>query len=338
RLNTMKTSFSICLVPFLAVAFAHTFEPSLDEAWLNWKSFHNKEYAEDEGNFRRMVWEKNLKRIQLHNLEHSMGKHTYQLGMNHFGDLTTDEFQQFMNQVHRLEMMNSTRKEHASAGPKPFRLPQSIDWRAKGYVTPVKNQRACGSCWAFSAVGALEGQTFKKTGKLISLSEQNLVDCSNAEGNHGCKGGLMEFAFNYVQSNGGIDTEDYYPYTAQEGTCKYNPNYSPTTCHGFRFVARGNEIALAEAVATVGPISVAIDAKQLSFQFYRSGVYYEPNCKNIDINHGVLIVGYGTENGHNYWIVKNSFGLWWGDKGYIKMSKDRGNNCGIANYAVYPLV
>ncbi|XP_060702249.1 procathepsin L-like [Hemiscyllium ocellatum] len=335
-LNTMKTSFSICLLPFLAVAFVHTFEPSLDEAWLNWKSFHNKEYAEDEGNYRRMVWEKHLKQIQLHNLEHSMGKHTYQLGMNHFGDLTTDEFQQFMNQVHRLEMMNSTRKEHA--GPRPFRLPQSIDWRAKGYVTPVKNQYACGSCWAFSAVGALEGQTFKKIGKLISLSEQNLVDCSNAEGNHGCNGGLMEFAFNYVQSNGGIDTEDYYPYTAKEGTCKYNPNYSPTTCHGSRFVARGNETALAEAVATVGPISVAIDAKQPSFQFYRSGVYYEPNCKSIDINHGVLVVGYGTENGHNYWIVKNSFGLWWGDKGYIKMSKDRGNNCGIANYAVYPLV
>ncbi|XP_078411792.1 procathepsin L-like [Cetorhinus maximus] len=334
----MKASFcSVCLVAsFLAVAFAYTLDPALDEAWLNWKSFHSKAYTEDEENYRRMVWEKNLKLIELHNLEHSMGKHSFQLGMNHFGDLTAEEFRQFMNQPHLFEMKNSTRKEHASTRPKPFRLPQSVDWRVKGYVTPVKNQKHCGSCWAFSAVGALEGQTYKKTGKLISLSEQNLVDCSNSEGNHGCNGGLMENAFNYVQSNGGIDTEDYYPYTAQEGTCKYNPSYSATTCHGSRFVSRGNEAALAEAVATVGPISVAIDAKHLSFQFYRSGVYYEPNCN--DINHGVLIVGYGSENGENYWIVKNSFGIWWGDKGYIKMSKDRNNNCQIATHAVYPLV
>ncbi|XP_072338901.1 procathepsin L-like [Scyliorhinus torazame] len=336
----MKASFlSICLVvSILAVALAHTHDPALDDAWLNWKSFHNKDYTEDEGNYRRMVWEKNLKLIQLHNLEHSMGKHLFQLGMNHFGDFTAEEFQHFMNQLHLLEMKNSTRKEPASTRPKPFRLPQSIDWRDKGYVTAVKNQGRCGSCWAFSAVGALEGQTYKKTGKLISLSEQNLVDCSNSEGNHGCNGGLMEYAFNYVQSNGGIDTEDYYPYTAKESTCKYNSKHSATTCHGSNFVARGNEVALAEAVATVGPISVAIDGKQHSFQFYRSGVYYEPNCNNFVINHGVLIVGYGSENGQNYWIVKNSFGLWWGDKGYIKMAKDRNNNCGIANYAIYPLV
>ncbi|XP_078054312.1 cathepsin L2-like [Mustelus asterias] len=337
----MKASFfSTCLaVSFLAVASVHTHDPTLDDAWLNWKSFHNKDYTEDEGNYRRMVWEKNLKLIELHNLEHSMGKHTFQMGMNHFGDLTSEEFNQFMNQLHLHEMKNSTRKEEpASARPKPSRIPQSIDWRSKGYVTDVKNQRHCGSCWAFSAVGALEGQTYKKTGKLISLSEQNLVDCSNSEGNHGCNGGLMGNAFNYVQSNGGIDTEVYYPYTATEGTCKYNPRYSATTCHGYRFATGGNEVELAEAVATIGPISVAIDAKQLSFQFYRSGVYYEPKCNNVEPNHGVLTVGYGSENGKNYWIVKNSFGKWWGDKGYIKMAKDENNNCGIANYAVYPLV
>ncbi|XP_067824170.1 procathepsin L-like [Heptranchias perlo] len=335
----MRTSFSICLVAsFLAVAFVHALDPELNEAWLNWKSFHNKQYMESENNYRRMVWEKNLQLIQLHNLEHSMGKHSFQLGMNHFGDLTVEEFHQFMNRLHLLEIKNSTRKEPASTGSKHFRLPTSVDWRDKGYVTPVKNQGHCGSCWAFSAVGALEGQNYKKTGKLISLSEQNLVDCSNPEGNHGCNGGLMENAFNYVQSNGGIDTEDSYPYTASESTCKYNPKNSAATCHGSRFVARGNEAALAQAVATVGPISVAIDAKQRSFQFYRSGVYYEPKCNNFVINHGVLAVGYGSQNGENYWIVKNSFGIWWGDKGYIKMAKDRNNNCGIANYPIYPLV
>uniref|UniRef100_UPI00398ECF69 procathepsin L-like n=1 Tax=Pristiophorus japonicus TaxID=55135 RepID=UPI00398ECF69 len=336
----MKASFlSVGLVAaFLAVASAHTFDPALHEAWLNWKSFHNKQYEENEGNYRRTVWEKNLQLIQLHNLEHSMGKHSFLMGMNQFGDFTVEDFHQFMNRLNLLLIKNSTRKESASARPKPLRLPNSVDWRAKGYVTPVKNQGQCGSCWAFSAVGALEGQTYKKTGKLISLSEQNLVDCSNSEGNFGCNGGLMEHAFNYVKLNGGIDTENYYPYTASEGTCNYNPKYSATSCHDYRFSAKGDETALAEAVATVGPISIAIDAKHSSFQFYRSGVYYEPNCNNFVINHGVLTVGYGSENGDNYWIVKNSYGIWWGDHGYIKMAKDRNNNCGVANYAIYPLV
>ncbi|XP_051894014.1 procathepsin L-like [Pristis pectinata] len=326
------------LAPFLAVAFANLHNPALDEAWLNWKSFHKKEYVGNEGSYRRTVWEKNLQLIELHNLEHSMGKHSFQMGMNHFGDLTTEEFNEVWNGFQAFEVKNSSRKEAASGGPKPFKLPQSVDWRAKGYVTEVKNQGYCGSCWAFSAVGALEGQTFRKTGKLISLSEQNLVDCSNSEGNHGCNGGLMHLAFNYVQSNNGIDTEKYYPYTARESTCKYNSIWRGTTCHGYRFVAWGSETALAEAVATVGPISVAIDAKHPSFQFYRSGVYYEPNCSSVNVNHGVLAVGYGSENGENYWLVKNSFGTGWGDHGYIKMAKDRSNNCAIATYAVYPLV
>lgn len=337
----MMKSLFICictLAPFLACAFANLHNPALDEAWLNWKSFHKKEYVGNEGDYRRTVWEKNLQLIELHNLEHSMGKHSFQMGMNHFGDLTAEEFNEFWNRLQAFEMKNSSRKEAASGGLKPFKLPQSVDWRTKGYVTKVKDQGHCGSCWAFSAVGALEGQTFRKTGKLISLSEQNLVDCSNPEGNHGCNGGLMHLAFNYVQSNNGIDTEDYYPYTASESTCKYNSRWRGTTCHGYRFVAQGNEKALAEAVATVGPISVAIDAKHSSFQFYRSGVYYEPNCSSFIANHGVLAVGYGSENGENYWLVKNSFGIWWGDKGYIKMAKDKNNNCAIANYAVYPLV
>ncbi|XP_078280249.1 procathepsin L-like isoform X2 [Rhinoraja longicauda] len=336
----MKPSFiSICLwAPFLAVVFGHMHDPALDEAWLNWKSFHKKEYVEIEGNYRRSLWEKNLRIIELHNLEHSMGQHSFLMGMNYFGDLTVEEFNEFWNRFRAFEMKNSTRKEAASGGPKPFKLPQSVDWRTKGYVTRVKNQGHCGSCWAFSAVGALEGQTFRKTGKLISLSEQNLVDCSNAEGNHGCNGGLMQFAFNYVQSNNGIDTEQYYPYIGSENRCKYNPGWNATSCHGYRFVPRGNEMVLAETVAIVGPISVAIDAKHISFQFYHSGVYYEPRCDSIDVNHGVLIVGYGSENGQKYWNVKNSFGILWGDRGYIKMARNRNNNCGIANYAIYPLV
>lgn len=336
----MKPSFlSICLwAPFLAVAFGHMHNPALDGAWLNWKSFHKKEYIEIEGNYRRSVWEENLQLIELHNLQHSMGQHSFQMGMNYFGDLTAKEFNEFWNRFHAFEMKDLIRKEAASGGPKPSKLPQSVDWRTKGYVTGVKNQGRCGSCWAFSAVGALEGQTFRKTGKLISLSEQNLVDCSNAEGNHGCNGGLMQYAFDYVQSNNGIDAEQYYPYIGSDGICKYNPGGNATSCHGSRYVRQGNETALAETVAVVGPISVAIDAKHSSFQFYQSGVYYEPRCNGFKVNHGVLVVGYGSENGQKYWNVKNSFGMNWGDHGYIKMARNMNNNCGIATYAIYPLV
>ncbi|XP_069784636.1 procathepsin L-like [Narcine bancroftii] len=336
----MKLTFtSICLLaPFLVLGFAHVHNPALDEAWLNWKTFHKKEYGEDENQYRRMVWEKNLQLIEQHNLEHSMGKHSFLMGMNHFGDFTAEEFSKFSNGFHEFEMKNLSWKEAASAGPKPFRLPLSVDWRTKGYVTGVKDQGHCGSCWAFSAVGSLEGQTFKKTQKLVSLSEQNLVDCSSAQGNHGCQGGLMQYAFNYILLNNGIDAESYYPYTGNDGTCKYNPKWRAASCYSFRFVGYRNETALAEAVAVVGPISAAIDARHKSFQFYKAGIYYEPECNNYEINHGVLIVGYGSENGKNYWIVKNSFGKWWGDYGYIKMAKDRNNNCGITNYAIYPLV
>jgi len=212
-----------------------------------------------------------------------------------------------------------------------------VNWVNKGAVTPIKNQGQCGSCWSFSATGSMEGQQFIKKNKLVSLSEQNLVDCSTAQGNDGCNGGLMDQAFQYVISNHGIDTEESYAYTATgPNACKFSSEHIGDTISGFQDVTSGSESAL-QTAADAQPVSVAIDAGHNSFQLYKGGVYYEPACSTSQLDHGVLVVGYGTDNSNTaYWLVKNSWGTDWGMNGYIQMSRNRNNNCGIATMASYP--
>uniref|UniRef100_UPI00398EC83F procathepsin L-like n=1 Tax=Pristiophorus japonicus TaxID=55135 RepID=UPI00398EC83F len=332
--------FVVCaLTCILAAVSSFTFDPALDEDWISWTSLHGKQYGKNEENWRRITWQKNLKKIERHNLEHSMGKHTFRMEMNHFGDMTSEEFNQIMNGFVQ-------RTPQSTNGPRLYQydvveVPQTIDWRGQGYVTKVKNQGCCGSCWAFSATGSLEGQIFKKTGQLISLSEQNLVDCSL--GNKGCHGGRVEEAFKHIQRNGGIDTETSYPYTGMGGQpCRYNPQYSAANCTGYKSIPEGSEPALAMAVALVGPVSVAVDASPLTFQFYHSGIYHDYMCSSSKVNHAVLVVGYGSygegQAVQNYWIIKNSWGENWGMNGYMLLAKNMNNQCGIASYAVYPLV
>ena len=255
--------------------------------------------------------------------------------MNEFGDLENNEFVQIYNGYKMRENSNSS--EVFVADPN-HKLAATVDWRDKGYVTKVKNQGQCGSCWAFSTTGSLEGQHFKSTGKLVSLSEQNLVDCSRKYGNEGCQGGLMDSAFKYIKANDGIDTEESYPYRAHNEKCRFKKNDVGATCTGYVDVPHKDEKALTEACSSVGPISVAIDASHNSFQFYHTGVYHEPKCSSTRLDHGVLVVGYGSEGEKDYYIVKNSWGGSWGDKGYIKMSRNKNNNCGIATQASYPKV
>jgi len=206
--------------------------------------------------------------------------------------------------------------------------------RAKGAVTGIKNQGQCGSCWAFSATGSTEGAWFLKNNKLVSLSEQQLVDCSGAYGNYGCDGGLMDSAFQYIIANKGIDTEDSYPYTAADGDCAFNPATVGATLASFKDITSQSETALQSAI-TARPVSVAIDASQSSFQFYSSGTYYEPSCSPTQLDHGVLAVGFDTDGG--FYIVKNSWGTDWGMSGYIQMSLGKNNNCGIATMSSYPV-
>ena len=197
----------------------------------------------------------------------------------------------------------------------------------------------CGSCWAFSAVASLEGQHFKASGKLVSLSEQNLVDCSQAQGNQGCNGGMMDQAFTYIKVNNGIDTEESYPYKAVDQTCKFNASDVGATDTGFIDITSGNEEDLETAIATVGPISAAIDSSHSSFQLYKNGIYNEPDCSSTQLDHGVTVVGYGADSsGAKFYIVKNMWGTSWGEQGYVMMSKNNDNNCGIATMSSFPTV
>ncbi|XP_022082007.1 cathepsin L1-like [Acanthaster planci] len=249
---------------------------------------------------------------------------------------TSSEFKKKMNGF----VMDKVPPEGMDTFTDISNLPTTVDWRKKGWVTGVKNQLQCGSCWAFSATGALEGQTFNRTGKLPSISEQNLVDCARklSYDCNGCEGGTMNGAFQYVHDNNGIDSESSYPYKARDGKCRFNPANVVATDKTHVLLPAKDEKALQKAVATIGPISVAIDASHMSFQLYNNGVYSEPQCSQTVLDHGVLAVGYGVEEGKDYWLVKNSWGKKWGMKGYIMMSRFENNQCGIATNASYPLV
>lgn len=285
-----------------------------------------------------------------HNQKYATQQSRFKMALNRFADMLPHEFVAVHNGFNKTALnarvadpaalQQTTRREAITfLAAANVELPATVDWRTKGAVTPVKDQGHCGSCWSFSATGALEGQHFRKTGVLVSLSEQNLVDCSTVYGNNGCNGGLMDYAFKYVKENGGIDTEKSYPYEQADETCRFSKKNIGATDKGFVDVPQGDEDKLKAAIATVGPVSVAIDASHESFQFYSEGVYDEPQCSPESLDHGVLAVGYGTdEDGHDYWLVKNSWGTTWGDKGYIKMTRNVENQCGIATSASYPLV
>ncbi|CAF0720018.1 unnamed protein product [Brachionus calyciflorus] len=306
-----------------------------DIQWNLFKSGYQKAYiAPREEARRRFIWETNMRFINRHNQEAENGRHKYFLAMNRYGDLTPREFRKKMNglKTRRLFDLDSYSKKILSGlsermlkiGPKN----NTIDWRTKGYVTPVKDQGMCGSCWAFSANAALEGQIFKKNGKLVDLSEQNLVDCSKNDENMGCNGGYMESAYKYIINNDGIESTQTYPYEGKDAQCRFKSDRVGAKMSNIVRLPSGNETALTEAVENIGPIAVAMDASRLSFQFYSTGIYHDPHCSPVNLNHGVTVVGYGSQGkGLDYYIVKNSWGETWGDKGYVLMARNMNNNC-----------
>ncbi|XP_062279172.1 cathepsin K-like [Scomber scombrus] len=306
-------------------------EASLDDQWEQWKIKHGRHYNEEE--YRRAIWEENKLKIEAHNQEAEQGKHSYRMGMNFFGDMTSKEMAEKM--TYHGEHPSNVRFDTEEKVDNGTFLPKSIDYRKRGMVTRVKNQGNCESCWAFSAAGALEGQLAKKTGQLLDLSVQNLIDCVTES--DGCDGGLMTDAFEYVQDNG-LNSEEVYPYAGKKQRCRYNRSAIAAQCKGFNRTQKWNESALAKALYEVGPVSVAINSS-FKFMYYDSGVFYNPECDKDYVDHAMLLVGYGeTAEGLKYWIVKNSYGESWGEEGYFRIVRDHGNHCGIASDASYPLM
>jgi cathepsin L len=318
----MKTFIALAVI--LGVAFALS-ESEYQSAFTFWMQQNQKSYHHDEFLNRYRIFRSNLDFVNNHQNK------TFTVALNKFADLTGAEFARIYLGT-RYTASGATVR-HTS----PVKaLPTHWNWATRGAVTGIKNQQQCGSCWAFSTTGSTEGCHFLTKKKLVSLSEQNLVDCSTSEGNQGCDGGLMTQAMQYIISNKGIDTESSYPYTAQDGTCVFKRSAVGATLTGFTNVNQGDENDL-QAKVYLGPTSVAIDASHSSFQFYSSGVYNEPDCSTSQLDHGVLAVGWGNDpTGGDYWIVKNSWGSDWGLSGFIWMSRNDNNQCGIATMATLP--
>jgi len=309
-----------------------------------WKQFSNfqdrfsRRYESlEETEHRFQIFRTNLRNIILHNLDQTQN---FTMGINQFTDLTPQEFKD--------QFVGGLRSEVGSYGCKSFSssasgAPSSIDWRQKGAVTSVKDQGQCGSCWTFSSTGAVEGAWAISTGKLIDLSEQELVDCATgvSYGSHGCNGGQMEGAFKYIMEHGQC-SDSSYPYTSgvtkTGGSCqKCSAVAHISSCSD---VKPNDQISLMAAVAQQ-PVAIAISADTKLFQSYSGGIITSPSCYT-SLDHGVLIVGYGTENGQDYWLVKNSWSSSWGMDGYVKIAKSSSTNdpgvCGISMDPSFPSV
>jgi len=328
---------TLALLAFSALAIIPTGNSfninEVKNLWTVWKQNNDKVYftpTEEAHRFENFYH--NYVMITIHNLENQ----DFKMALNKFADLTDEEFYHYVTSggfkydaQEAEEARNSPENQFSyHADFSLLALPERWDWREKGGVTPVKNQAKCGSCWAFSATGALEGFWYTKSKKLLSFSEQQLVDCSKA--NKGCSGGLPIRAFSYTANNG-IELETDYPYEALDKECRYNKAKALKVNSGYVLVKPRDAAALKTA-SVASPVSVGVRADQNAFRFYKSGVL-KSDC-DIQLNHGVLVVGFETVNGEEAFLVKNSWGPEWGDQGYIRISTDnqvnlRSGVCGI---------
>ncbi|BFY99921.1 hypothetical protein BsWGS_02961 [Bradybaena similaris] len=311
--------------------YVHHYDHHVHESFEHFKNTHKKQYSPNEHDSRMHVFRQNLRYI------HSKNRSglSYTLDVNHLADRTEKE----------MKKMRGYRYTHGDHGGQKFTLeamkvqdvPDQWDWRLIGAVTPVKDQAICGSCWSFGTTGTIEGANFLKTGNLIRLSQQELVDCSWGEGNNGCDGGEDYRSYKFLLANGGLTSEEQYgQYLAIDSLCKKNLVHPVVQITNYTTLPQGDLTTLKVSIFNKGPISVSIDASHKSFSFYSNGVYYEPQCKSDpdSLDHSVLAVGYGTLNGQDYWLVKNSWSTYWGNDGYVLMSQQN-NNCGVATAATY---
>lgn len=276
------------------------------------------------------------------------GNRTYTLGLNKFSDLTDDEFVQ-THLGYRGHQQGGLRPEEenvskvAALGYGQADMPESVDWRAQGAVTGVKNQGSCGCCWAFAAVAATEGLVKIATGNLISMSEQQVLDCTGQSPGMGntntCDGGHIDDALRYVAASRGLQPEAAYAYTGLQGACQsgFTPNSAASFGEPQTVTLQGDEGRLQGLVAGQ-PIAVSVEASD-DFRHYMSGVFTAGTSScGQRLNHAVTVVGYGSaDGGQEYWLVKNQWGTSWGEGGYMRIARGNGApNCGISAYAYYP--
>jgi len=320
----MKFAAVLALAAFAAATPMGEFE----HEFFKFIAQQNRRYAtKEEYNLRLAEFEKNFRFVK----EFKSEKQT--VALNHMADWSRDEYRQLLGYRGQNQHAENAVYEDDVTNE------QTVDWRNKGAVTGVKNQGQCGSCWTFSSTGSLEGAHYIKTGNLISFSEQQLVDCCNngvagCEYSQGCNGGIMDEALTYTQTND-LMTEADYPYTAQNGSCQY---YGAGTGAGYKNKSkkdiRPRNVSAFRGSVAAGPTSIAIEADQMAFQFYSGGIL-DSGCGE-QLDHGVLAVGYGQQNGEKFTIVKNSWGSGWGDNGFVKLSEDN-DTCGHLNQPVRPL-
>ena len=303
-------------------------DTTMERHYLNYLAEHGKSYAtKEEYLFRLAEFTRKMKIVEEHN---SKNTDDATVALNHMSDWTDEEYKATLG-------YKGKKARNATVFTGSNDIPASVDWVTAGAVTPVKNQGSCGSCWSFSATGSMEGRYQIAKGDLVSFSEQQLVDCSKTQGNMGCNGGLMDYAFTYAETNM-METEAQYPYKGRQGTCQAAGGSVEVS--DFTDVKPKSPSALAAAVAE-GPVSVAIDAGNPLFQLYHGGIMKHFCGQSLD--HGVLVVGYGTDNGTDYWLLKNSWGPTWGEKGYFRIlrsmdKENEGGVCGLQQDPSFPIM
>ncbi|XP_071696690.1 low-temperature-induced cysteine proteinase-like [Rutidosis leptorrhynchoides] len=314
----------------------------VSELFVKWKELHGKRYEHENEEARRLenfrnslkyVLEKNSKRKS--DLDHTVG-------LNKFADLSNEEFKEMYFSKNKVLRTNKLKmrgeNENITLSTKSCDAPASLDWRDKGVVTPIKDQGQCGSCWAFSVTGSIEGAYALATGELISLSEQELVDCDKND--YGCDGGNMDTAYRWIIKNGGIDSEADYPYTSsngRNGKCDSTKSKKAVVSLDSYVEVDTNEDAVLCATAQQ-PVTIGIVGSAYDFQLYTGGIY-NGQCSSsaYNLDHAVLIVGYGSQDGEDYWIVKNQWGTYWGLEGYILMKRNSGIKNGVCGMYLEPM-
>ncbi|XP_065204941.1 procathepsin L-like [Planococcus citri] len=304
--------------------------------WNSYKVQFNKMYESAEHDQKRMkIYVDNLDRISKHNELYDKGQVTYKLGMNQFADMTSEEFSNlYLSETDSSFAQNTNSRVISSLRSNAQNVPDYVNWVHEGAVTKIKNQGGCGSCWAFATVGLLEGHFYLKNGVLEDLSPQNLVDCDRIS--HGCNGGYVTTALDYVKENG-IATEKEYPYESVNTSCRYarNEHDSSRTIKEYVQVLPLDETAIKVAVSA-GPVKCSMNASDSNFHLYEYGIYNSKNCSQETTNHALVIVGYGTTNHtkQDYWLVKNSWGVTWGEQGYVRIARGK-NVCAIETNNIY---